>query len=267
MFHFVLQGTGVLHGPDGQSHQLKSLNLALVPEGVPHTLECGTKAASVLNIQGPPAGAGVVRLVAGSGESADLQVACGMVKVSYGDSLGLFQRMREIAVADLAGYPQARVAFESILSEQGGTRQGSVALTQALMSQCLIYFLRSVSEESQSPLPWLLALEDPSLGRALDLIFEDPSTSHTVDSLADAANMSRSMFAERFHRAFGCPPITFLHDMRLRRAAVLLRQSTELSTERVAYRVGFRSRSHFSQAFKAHFGTSPAGFRKGQAPC
>ena len=98
----------------------------------------------------------------------------------------------------------------------------------------------------------------------MDLIFERPEAAHTVDSLADVAIMSRSVFAERFHRAFGCSPIRFLHDVRLRRAADLLRQSRDLSINQVADRVGFRSRSHFSQAFKDHFGASPAAFRDGR---
>jgi AraC-like DNA-binding protein len=266
MFHFVLQGSGVLRGPKGETHQLEHLYLGLVPKDMPHALECGGEVQSVRTIDTPPTDPGVVRLVAGASNSAYLEVACGVVRVNYGDSLGLFQRLREITVADLTVFPQARVAFESILAEQGGARPGSGALTQALMSQCLVYLLRYLSEQSESPLPWLSALEDPSLGRAVDLIFEHPASTHTVDSLADAAIMSRSVFAQRFHRAFGCPPITFLHDVRLRRAAVLLRQSTALSIQQVADRVGFGSRSHFSQTFKAHFGVTPAAFRKGPEP-
>lgn len=264
MFHFVLQGSGVLRGPKGETHQLERLYLGLVPKDTPHALECGSEVRSVRTIDTPPTEPGVVRLVAGASDSADLEVACGVVRVNYGDSLGLFQRLREITVADLTSFPQARVAFESILAEQGGTRPGSAALTQALMSQCLVYLLRYLSEQSESSLPWLSALEDPNLGRAVDLIFERPAAAHTVDSLADAAIMSRSVFAERFHQAFGCPPITFLHDVRLRRAAVLLNQSADLSIQQVAHRVGFGSRSHFSQAFKAHFGIPPAAFRERQ---
>ena len=47
-------------------------------------------------------------------------MACGIVNLSYGDSLGLFERLDEIIVADLSGYPQVRLAFEGILTEQGG---------------------------------------------------------------------------------------------------------------------------------------------------
>lgn len=266
MFHFVLQGNGVLRGPQGDTHRLERFCLAVVPKGAQHALECGPEVQSERTIRTAPTGEGVVRLVAGSSDSADLRVACGVVSVHYGDSLGLFHRLREVVVADLSGFPAVRIAFETLLAEQGGANPGSAALTQALMSQCLVYLLRHLSGQSAEPLPWLSALEDPSLARAVDSIFERPAAAHTVSSLADEALMSRSVFAERFHATFGCTPMTFVHDVRLRRATLLLRQSALLSVDQVAHRVGFMSRSHFSQAFKDHFGVSPSAFRVRQEP-
>ena len=263
MFHFVLHGSGRLRGMDGKTYRIEPFFLAVVPKGARHSLECGTRVQSERAIEAPPEGHGVVSLVAGVLPAPDLRVACGVVRVTYGDSLGLFQRLRDIIVADLSSYPQVRDAFETILAEQGGAGPGHTALSQALMSQCLVYLLHHLSEQSEAPLPWLSALDDSSLGRAVDLIFDRPEAPHTVDSLADAAIMSRSVFAERFHRAFGCSPISFLQDVRLRRAAGLLGQTANLSIQQVASRVGFRSRSHFAQAFKAQFGISPAAFRRG----
>ena len=262
MFHFVLQGNGSLRGPDDELHRLERYSLTVVPKGVRHSLECGNDVQSERAIEAPPPGTDVVRLVAGRPDSSDFRVACGVVRVTYGDSLGLFQRSREIIIADLSSYPQARVVFESILAEQVDANPGSVSLTQALMTQCLVYLLRYLSEQSDGRLPWLSGLEDPNLAPALDLIFERPSAAHTVDSLADAVIMSRSLFAERFQEAFGCTPIRFLHDVRLRLATELLGQRRGVSIDQVAHRVGFRSRSHFSQAFKDHFGISPAAFRE-----
>ena len=264
MFHFVMQGTGALRGTEGGPLRLERFSLGVVPKGTGHALECGQDVRSERVIEAPSTAEGVVRLVAGNLNAAELRVACGVVRVTYGDSLRLFQGLREIIVADLSGYPQVRVAFETILAEQGGANPGSAALTQALMSQCLVYLLRYLSEQSDGRLPWLAGLEDPNLARAMDLMFERPAAAHTVDSLADVAVMSRSAFAERFHAAFGCTPISFLHDIRLRQAAGLLCQGGSLSIDQVAHRVGFRSRSHFSLAFKSHFGVPPVAFVKAQ---
>jgi AraC family transcriptional activator of mtrCDE len=235
-----------------------------VPHGAKHTLECGREVQSERTIDAPPSGGGIVRLVAGAPDSAEFRVACGIVNVTYGDSLGLFQRLSDVIVADLSGYPQVRSAFEGILAEQGGATAGSAALTRALMTQCIVYLLRSLSEQSDGRLPWLLGLEDPNLSQAVDAIFEHPEAAHAVDSLADQAIMSRSVFAERFREAFGSTPINFVHNIRIRKAADLLRQNGEHSIEQVARRVGFNSRTHFSRAFKDHFGVSPAAFREGQ---
>ena len=262
MFHFVMQGSGLLRGPEGDLYQLDRFSLAVVPKGTSHALECGHEVRSELTVEAPPTDEGVVRLLAGTPNSVEMRVACGAVNVTYGDSLGLFRRLREIIVADLSAYPQVRLAFEGILTEQGSADQGSVALTRAFMTQCVVYLLRHLSEQSDGRLPWITGLEDPNLTRAVDLIFEQPEAAHTVDSLSDVAIMSRSVFAQRFRAAFGCTPISFLHDIRLRRAAELLRQRGDMSIKQVAHRVGFNSRSHFSLAFKDHFGMSPAAFRE-----
>jgi AraC-like DNA-binding protein len=50
----------------------------------------------------------------------------------------------------------------------------------------------------------------------------------------------------------------------MQRAAKLL-ATTDLPVKAVAGRVGYRSRSHFSRAFKARYGVDPAGFRTGAA--
>lgn len=259
--HFVLQGSGVLRGPQGETHSLERSWLAMVPQGTPHALECGTKVRSERAVEAAPASDGIVRLVAGSKDSADLQVACGAVHVTCGDSLSLFRHLREVVVADLSGHPQVFAAFEGILAEQIGASPGSDALTAAFMTQCLVYLLRHLFQQPDCPLPWLSALQDPSLAKAMDLIFENPAAAHTVGSLADEASMSRSVFAERFQAAFGCTPMTFLRDIRMRRAARLLERSDYLSIDQVAHRAGFSSRSHFSQAFRTHFGVSPATYR------
>ena len=264
MFHFVMQGSGYLRGPEGALLPLERFSLAVVPKGTQHSLECGQEIESEEVVQEPPADEGVVRLVAGIPTTAELRVACGTVSVTYGDSLGLFQRLQQIFVADLSGYPQVRLAFEGILAEQAGATQGSVALTRALMTQCIVYLFRYLTEQSDGRLPWLSGLEDPNLARAVDAIFERPEAAHTVDSLAEVAIMSRSVFAERFRAAFQSTPINFLHDVRLRRAAELLHGKGQTSIEQVAHRVGFNSRSHFSRAFKDHFGLSPAAFREGR---
>jgi len=52
----------------------------------------------------------------------------------------------------------------------------------------------------------------------------------------------------------------YLRDIRLRRAAELLRQGG-MSIDSIASKVGFASRSYFSRAFHEQFGCSPTDYR------
>jgi AraC-like DNA-binding protein len=108
---------------------------------------------------------------------------------------------------------------------------------------------------------WLSALDDPRLARVIERILEDPGARHSVESLARAASMSRSTFADRFAAAFERAPMSLVHHVRMQRAFELLTQDGSLSIEQVAGRVGYSSRSHFSRAFRRHHGLSPTACR------
>src|SRR6201999_1034807 len=56
---------------------------------------------------------------------------------------------------------------------------------------------------------WLAALADPLIGRSLRAVHEHPARKWTVAELAVQARMSRSLFAERFHREVGIPPAEY----------------------------------------------------------
>ena len=72
--------------------------------------------------------------------------------------------------------------------------------------------------------------------------------------------MSRSAFAKAFHDAFDRSPMNFVNHVRMQTAAQLL-ESSHMAIEQIAIRVGYFSRTHFSQVFKKHTGLPPAEFR------
>lgn len=129
------------------------------------------------------------------------------------------------------------------------------------MNQCMVLVFRELCDEPDCALPWLTALEDPPMAAALAAMLDHPHRDHSVDSLAAEARMSRSSFVAAFSIALGQTPMAFLRDIRLRRAAVLLRRGNA-PVAVVAGQVGFSSRSHFPRAFQACFGVSPTDFRK-----
>lgn len=262
LLHFVLRGEGAIVGNRAAPVPVMPSWLAVVPPGVPHALE-GPGPVEHEERASPPQDVRVCQLVSGSDGDADLVVACGLVNVRYGRTIDLFAHVKDVLVADLSPVPIVRTVFDGILSEQAGLAPGSVAMTNALMSQCLVHLFRQLT--STGSLPWLDALEDPRLGHAIDRMLEDPGGRHTVASLADSASMSRSAFADRFTSAFGQTPMMMLHHLRMQHAAHLLRQGDALSLDQVAARAGYASRSHFSTAFRRHHGVSPADFRAGSS--
>jgi AraC-like DNA-binding protein len=260
MIHFVLKGSGVLHDSRGKASALSPNCLGVVPCGVTHALECGGKIKSEVMIDAPPQGPPIHRIVAGSSEKDDLIVACGLVNVRYGQVLDLFDHLREVLLVDVSAMPEVATAFQRILSEQINPGLASRTLTGMLMGECLVHLFRRLATEREDSLPWLMTLQNQQLAKAIDRMLENPAAKHTVESLAEAAAMSRAAFAKHFTAAFGRSPMSLMHEIRMQYACHLLRE-TRISIKEVVNRVGFSSRTHFSRAFKGHCGVSPTAYR------
>ncbi len=260
LFHFILEGDGVLYGPRNDAHPISPMHLSAVPAGAIHALETSGEIRDELRIDAPPPGEQVCEIVAGSSDRPKLVVGCGIVNVRYGPSLDLFDHLHDVLAVDLSSIPEALVAFQGIFAEQARAIAGSDAMTAALMTQCLVHFFRRLPSQGEDALPWLMALQDERLGRVIDTILEDPGADYTVDSLAETAAMSRSAFAEHFANSFGRSPMSFVNHVRMQRASELLAVDN-LSIDEIARNVGYSSRSHFSRAFKDHSGLPPNTFR------
>jgi AraC-like DNA-binding protein len=107
---------------------------------------------------------------------------------------------------------------------------------------------------------WLAAMRDPQIGLALARIHRTPGESWSVDSLADAVGMSRSVFSERFTALLGVSPARYLLQWRMRLAAAWLRNA-HMTVVEVSRLLGYESDASFSRAFKRFIGVSPGSFR------
>jgi AraC family transcriptional activator of mtrCDE len=91
-----------------------------------------------------------------------------------------------------------------------------------------------------------------------------PEIAHSVDELSRAAGLSRSLFMARFAGEIGRPPMTVLRELRLTRAADLLRLNN-CPVDRAARAAGYSSRSSFVRAFKAVYGCEPSDWKANAA--
>jgi AraC-like DNA-binding protein len=80
----------------------------------------------------------------------------------------------------------------------------------------------------------------------------------TLALLAAAVGVSRSTLAATFTREMGMPPMAYLAQQRMLRAAELLRLGTP--SGQVAWLIGFTSPAAFSRAFARHHGIAPTAF-------
>jgi len=259
MLHYVVQGDGWLSCPDGTHTPVGKNWVIVIPTGADHSLETMEQYDHELTIPCTPDGPPVHYIVAGESGPLDMTVGCGTLNVRYGEALGLFDHLTELLIIDMSHIPEVDNLFKVLIDEQASDSPGKPVIQGAVMTQLLVYMLRTLGEQSESSLTWLNALDDPRLARAIDHILENPGALHTVESLADVACMSRSAFSKHFHDAFSRSPMALVNHVRLERAAKML-STNHGSIEQIGKRVGFSSRSHFSKAFKTHTGVSPAAY-------
>lgn len=143
-------------------------------------------------------------------------------------------------------------------SEVGHDAPGQQAVLDRMLDLLLVLGLRAWFE-MQAP-PWYAALADPRLGRALQLIHQDPARSWTVADLAAEVGLSRAALARRFTDRLGEPPMTYLARWRIDLAADLLAE-TDLTLTAIAHQVGYADGFALSTAFKRLTGASPAQHR------
>ena len=82
-----------------------------------------------------------------------------------------------------------------------------------------------------------------------------------VSELARLMGMSREALSRKFAEIGGVPLTEYMKERQLARAKALLATS-QLTTQRIAYRSGFGTRRTFYRAFRRATGISPAHYRR-----
>jgi len=80
-----------------------------------------------------------------------------------------------------------------------------------------------------------------------------------IDSLSKISCMSRTKFFNEFKRIIGCTPQDFLFQLRLKKAADLLKRNN--SVTQACFATGYLNTSHFSRSFKKCFGINPSQYK------
>lgn len=132
------------------------------------------------------------------------------------------------------------------------TRMADVILVQVLRA-----YIESLPEGTEG---FLGVLRDRHMAAALGRMHHAPEEPWTVARLADEVGLSRSGFAARFASLVGETPLAYLTRLRIRRAALLLREGATLA--KVSGLTSYASEASFSHAFRQWAGVAPGAYRR-----
>ena len=89
----------------------------------------------------------------------------------------------------------------------------------------------------------------------------EPASAWDFAALAVQVNLSPSRFRHLFKQETGTTPAQYLKEVRIRRAAKLLR-TTFLNVKQIVENVGLGSNAHFVRDFRKLYGITPTAYRR-----
>jgi AraC-like DNA-binding protein len=265
MVHFVLEGGCWLVVATQPPLQLRTGDVVMVPHGAGHQLlsEPGVPARPLEAFSPVQLGDASFRLTGGRAGPRTRLVCCG-IRFDEPAMHPLVALMPHVLLVreEVADTPTLRMLLEAMGAELRDRRLGAATVLTRLADIVVTQVLRAwVEARPDRAQAWAAALRDPQVGRALAAFHAEPARRWSVVSLAAAANLSRSVFAERFSAAVGMSPAHYVARWRVQVAGTWLRRN-QLTIAQIAARLGFGSEAAFSRTFTRLVGSSPAAFRR-----
>ena len=100
----------------------------------------------------------------------------------------------------------------------------------------------------------------------MDFMEQNYTEDLTLEEFASYTGRSLATFKRDFAKVSPLPPQRWIMEHRLEKAKSLLLENISTAQD-VGYLVGFKNRSHFSQAFKKKFGYAPSNYLKLSMGC
>ncbi|WP_299893010.1 AraC family transcriptional regulator [uncultured Ruegeria sp.] len=269
-FHFAHRG-GCLVLVDGVEEpvSLAQGDLIIIPHGTSHDLYCGHLHEStimpldtVLEKSGYE-GSGVL-VYGGEEPQSETQLICGHFSFEPHSKHILLERLPPFIHLKNYGEHAGKwmeATLRVIGDEAGGQRMGGDLIALKMSEAILAQAIRSFVESNDAPEWGLGGFADNNLRRALDAFHKEPNKTWTVESLAQAAGMSRTSFAVLFQKKMAMTPMEYVTGWRIEIAKRLL--MNPLNTLRdAAEAAGYASDSAFVRVFKKETGLTPVGFKR-----
>jgi AraC-like DNA-binding protein len=166
-----------------------------------------------------------------------------------------------------------RWCVERMRQELREPQPGGFLVAQQLATMMLVQGLRlhltdaakdaKDAKDAKARVGWLFALADKRMAAAISAMHDDPSRRWTLQSLAERAGMSRTVFTLKFKETAGVSPMDYLTRWRMLLAGDRLTNSGA-PVSSIAQSLGYESESAFSTAFKRVMGCSPRQYSRGR---
>jgi transcriptional regulator GlxA family with amidase domain len=119
-------------------------------------------------------------------------------------------------------------------------------------------------EVGQQPYARLVSsrqVDDPVIAECQAWIAKRPTVEAPVASMVRLSGLPERTFKRRFQKAVGMTPLEYVHAIRLEEAKKLL-ETTDLTLDKLAERVGYEDATFFSRLFRRSVGLTPAQYRR-----
>jgi AraC-like DNA-binding protein len=264
-FHYVVSGRLLAHVEGGDPVELRAGEIVLLPRNDVHILASGLdiKPMRAADVVLPPAGAGIPQVTYGGG-GEETHIVCGYLAGDAQQSpvIASLPPLITLNVKETPGGEWIEQSFAFAARELAGGSVGGATviskLSELMFVEAVRRYVATLPPESTG---WLAGLRDPAISKALALMHTQVARAWTAEDLADAVNLSRSAFAERFTTLIGQPPMKYLTNWRMQIATHRLREG-RLSIGQIAFDIGYESEAAFTRAFKREIGAPPAAWRK-----
>lgn len=125
----------------------------------------------------------------------------------------------------------------------------------------LLWTLSQLISRHADPHPRLISVgkESQTIKRVQNYLETHCTENISLEKLAVIANLSPFYLLRSFKKQIGLPPHSYLNQVRLNRAKLLLAQGRQIS--QVAHETGFADQSHLTRQFKRMLGFTPGQYQ------
>jgi AraC-like DNA-binding protein len=260
-----VSGRIVAHVVGGSPSELKAGELILLPRNDLHVLGSARdlKPALANDLVMTDRGAGIWQLNYGGGGD-EAHIICGLLgsDSTLNPVIAALPPLLALNVAETPGGAWIAESFAFAAQHLASGAAGGATIIAKLSELMFVEAVRRYVEFLPTDeTGWLSGLRDPAVGQALALMHTQPQRDWSAEELAQAVNLSRSTFADRFTNVIGQPPMRYLTAWRMQIAAHKLRE-TRGTIAQISFEVGYLSEAAFTRAFRREFGQPPAAWRK-----